>query len=91
MQVGWIALIMLLPVKAWLHYWFPRLWPPSDQNDVRRPADLESGRVVRTEASGGSVHAALASSDQRAAQLDSLTIVKTWLCLSGRRARSIAT
>jgi hypothetical protein len=81
MQTVWIALIvsfvglgvsvasMLLPVKAWLHYWFPRLWPPSDQNDVRRPADLESGGVVRTEASRGRVLTAPAYSDQRAAQL----------------------
>ncbi|GFF23732.1 hypothetical protein IFM46972_00774 [Aspergillus udagawae] len=81
MQVGWIALIiscvglgvsvasMLLPVKAWLHYWFPRLWPPSDQNDVHCVADLESGGVGRTEASGGSVLAAPAPSDQLSEQL----------------------
>jgi hypothetical protein len=81
MQVGWIALIiscvglgvsvasMLLPVKAWLHYWFPRLWPPSDQNDVHRVANLESGGVGRTEASGGSVLAAPAPLDQHSAQL----------------------
>lgn len=59
MQEYWIALIisclslgvsvatMLLPVKEWLHHWFPRLWPPSDQNDVHHPADPEPDVAAR--------------------------------------------
>ncbi|GIJ92184.1 hypothetical protein Asppvi_011160 [Aspergillus pseudoviridinutans] len=80
MEIVWIALIIscvslgvsvarLLPVKEWLHYWFLRLWPPSDQNDVRRPADLESGGAGRTDASGGSDLPAPDPSDQRDTQL----------------------
>ncbi|KAF7155214.1 hypothetical protein CNMCM5623_006641 [Aspergillus felis] len=60
---------MLLPVKAWLHYWFPRLWPPSDQNDVHRPADLESGGGGGTNASGGSNPTPPDPPDQRDEQL----------------------
>ncbi|KAJ5612785.1 hypothetical protein N7510_005979 [Penicillium lagena] len=81
MQENWIALIisclalrvsvasMLLPVKEWLHYWFPRLWPPSDQIDERHLANLESGGVIRTEAAG-SAPVTLASLNQRVAQLE---------------------
>ncbi|GIK05822.1 hypothetical protein Aspvir_009936 [Aspergillus viridinutans] len=81
MKEVWIALIiscvalgvsvasMLLPVKAWLRYWFPRLWPPSGQNDARRPADLESGGGGRTDASGGINPAPPDPLDQRDDQL----------------------
>jgi hypothetical protein len=72
MQEYWIALIIsslslgvsvarLLPVKEWLHYWFSRLWPQSDQNDVRHPANLES---------------TLASLQQRVEQLEAICLVE---------------
>lgn len=31
-------------VRDWLRYWFPRLWPPSGQDDTHNPAMLEGGR-----------------------------------------------
>lgn len=83
MQEYWIALIisflslgvsvanMLFPVKEWLHHWFPRLWPQSDQNDVRHPVDPESGSVVTTGAAE-SDPVTLASLNQRVAQLEAL-------------------
>ena len=83
MQESWIALIisclslgvsvasMLLPVKEWLRYWFPRMWPPSDQNDARHLVDPESDGVVTTEAAE-SEPVTLASLNQRVAQLEAL-------------------
>lgn len=61
MQESWIALIIscislgvtvasgLLPVKEWLRYCLPRLWPPPERNDARRPADIQLGDVTNTD------------------------------------------
>ncbi|OGE51362.1 hypothetical protein PENARI_c013G04397 [Penicillium arizonense] len=89
MQESWIALIiscvslgvtvagLLLPVKEWLHYWFPRLLPQSDQNDVRPPANPESGGVVNTEAPERDyVLKTLASLTRRVEHLEAICLVE---------------
>lgn len=77
MQEAWIALILacvflgvslanlLFPVKEWLHHWFPGLWPPSNQNDVQNPVNLELGGVMV----GDSTAVTLASLNQRVTHL----------------------
>jgi hypothetical protein len=71
-----VSAVLLLPVKEWLHYWFPRLWPQSDQNDVPVPANLESGGVANTEAPAGkSVLDTLADLRQRVEHLEALSLV----------------
>ncbi|OQE82511.1 hypothetical protein PENNAL_c0036G11313 [Penicillium nalgiovense] len=64
MRVSWISLIIscislgvtvassLLPVKEWLRYCLPRLWPPPDRDDARRPPNIQLGDVANTDPTG---------------------------------------
>lgn len=54
--VGVAIVTMLCPVKEWLHFWCPRLWPPPYRKLSTIPADLESGLMGTKSAPADKAH-----------------------------------